>query len=124
MLNLARTIYDEQAARACRVYREKREAMLARLGDVLPLGSRWSRPEDGMFVWVELPPTIDATVFLGLAVDQHGVAFVPGCAFHADKSGANTLRLSFTLPTVEKIDAGLGRSAAALRGVAGPSTKP
>jgi len=124
MLHLARTIYDEQVDRACRIYREKRDAMLAVLGDVLPSGSRWSQPDGGMFIWVELPPTLDATALLSRAVDEHGVAFVPGRAFHADGSGSNTLRLSFTLPTIDEVDAGLGRLAAAFRGAAGPRLEP
>jgi DNA-binding transcriptional MocR family regulator len=119
MLHLARRIYDEQVERACTVYRDKRDTMLAALGDVLPSGSRWSRPDGGMFVWVELPSTINATDLLSRAVDEHGVAFVPGRAFHADGRGANTLRLNFTLPAIEDIDAGLRRLAAALDVVAG-----
>jgi DNA-binding transcriptional MocR family regulator len=114
MLHLARTIYDEQVDRACSVYREKRDVMLAILGDILPAGSRWSQPDGGMFIWVELPTTVDATALLSHAVDEHGVAFVPGRAFHADGSGSNTLRLSFTLPSIEEIDWGLKRLAAAV----------
>jgi len=120
MLHLARTIYDEQVDRACRIYREKRDAMLAVLGDVLPSGSRWSKPDGGMFIWVELPPTLDTTALLSRAVDEHGVAFVPGRAFHADGSGSNTLRLSFTLPSINEIDAGLRRLATALHAPTGP----
>jgi len=123
MLHLARTIYDEQVDRACSVYREKRDAMLAILGEVLPSGSRWSQPDGGMFIWVELPPTLDATALLSRAVEDHGVAFVPGRAFHADGSGANTLRLSFTLPSIEEIDAGLRRLAAAVRVMAAPGAE-
>jgi DNA-binding transcriptional MocR family regulator len=109
MLHLARTIYQAQAERARDVYREKRDAMLARLGDVLPAGSRWTRPEGGMFIWVELPCDTDTKEMLVHAVADHGVAFVPGRAFFADGSGGNTLRLSYTLPSLQDIEIGLGR---------------
>ena len=32
-----------------------------------------------------------------MAIDQARVAYVPGAAFYPDRSGHNTLRLSFTL---------------------------
>jgi DNA-binding transcriptional MocR family regulator len=111
MLHLARTIYESQAERARDVYREKRDAMLSLIGDVLPPGSRRTRPDGGMFVWVELPGDIDTKEMLVHAVADHGVAFVPGRAFFADGSGSNTLRLSYTLPGLQEIEIGLGRLA-------------
>lgn len=109
MLHLARSAYDEQVERARLVYREKRDTMLAMLGDVLPRGSRWSLPDGGMFVWVELPEQFNATDILLRAVEHHGVAFVPGRAFFATGSRANTLRLSYSLPSISEIETGLMR---------------
>jgi DNA-binding transcriptional MocR family regulator len=108
-LHLARTSYDAQAERARLVYRVKRDAMLSGLVDTMPPGSRWSRPDGGMFIWVELPADVDTKRMLGRAVEDHGVAFVPGGAFFADGSGGNTLRLNYTLPSLVEIEIGLGR---------------
>lgn len=109
MLHLARTSYDEQVERARSIYREKRDAMLSLLGNVLPAGSRWTRPDGGMFIWVKLPSEIDTRELLATAGRDYGVAFVPGRAFHADGGGVNMLRLSYTLPTVDQIEVGLQR---------------
>ena len=42
---------------------------------------------------------IDGAELLTRAVSEAEVAFVPGRAFHPDGSGANTIRLSYSLPT-------------------------
>jgi DNA-binding transcriptional MocR family regulator len=89
-------------------YRERRDAMLAALPQILPAGSSWSRPEGGMFVWVRLPGAVDTAVLLQDAL-RRGVAFVPGAAFFAESPDAATLRLSFTTNTPELIDEGLRR---------------
>ena len=62
--------------------------------------------EGGLFSWITLPEGVDAAALLQRAVAEIGVAFVPGQAFHPDASGANTLRLSYSLPTVERIEEG------------------
>jgi DNA-binding transcriptional MocR family regulator len=53
-------------------------------------------------------------MLLERAVEEAKVAFVPGKAFHHDGSGSNTIRLSYSLPTIEEIDAGIGRLATLL----------
>ena len=67
-----------------------------------------------MFVWVTLPEGMDAAAILPLAVADHGIAFVPGHAFHADGRGRNTMRLSFSLPSTDDIVEGMRRLRAAL----------
>ena len=114
MLELARTRFDDQIGRAVASYRTKRDAMLGAIERSLPEGSTWSRPEGGMFVWVTLPEGMDAAAILPRAVADHGIAFVPGQAFHHDRSGANTLRLSFSLPSEAQIVEGMARLRAAL----------
>jgi 2-aminoadipate transaminase len=44
---------------------------------------------------------------------QHGVIFVVGSAFHVDGSGHNTIRLSFSAPSPERIVEGSKRLAEA-----------
>jgi 2-aminoadipate transaminase len=83
-------------------YQAQRDAMQAALTQHLPPGCHWQQPAGGMFFWVELPPSIDATALLPAAVDA-GVAYVPGAAFYAASPRANTLRLSFVTVSPERI---------------------
>jgi DNA-binding transcriptional MocR family regulator len=95
-------------------YRVKRDAMLAALAAHMPPSVRWTRPEGGLFVWVTLPEGLDGAELLKRAVAEASVAFVPGGAFHPDGGGANTIRLSYSLPTPEAIAEGVRRLASLL----------
>jgi DNA-binding transcriptional MocR family regulator len=98
--------YEGQVARARSVYRVRRDAMLNALERHAPPGLRWKRPDGGMFIWLELPDHLDAGALLQQALRQD-VAFVPGSAFHADGSGHNTMRLSFSLCDEAQIEVGI-----------------
>ncbi|MEU9479260.1 PLP-dependent aminotransferase family protein [Streptomyces sp. NPDC048191] len=107
-------VLDTHVERVRAVYGERRDAMLADLPAALPAGSRWSRPEGGMFLWVRLPETYDTLALLPRAVEQH-VAYVPGAPFYADAPEPSTLRLCFVTQTPEEIVEGLRRLGRALR---------
>jgi DNA-binding transcriptional MocR family regulator len=66
-------------------------------------------------VWVTLPKGVSGDALLTRAVEERKVAFVPGGAFFHDGSGANTLRLSYSLPAPAAIEAGISRIATLLR---------
>ncbi len=104
--------FDSLVAAARAHYRVKRDAMLEALARHAP-GLGGDAPQGGLFVWASLPEGVDAAALLTLALEA-GVAFVPGRAFHPDGSGANTLRLSYSLPTPERIEEGVRRLAGAL----------
>ncbi|MHA5053798.1 aminotransferase-like domain-containing protein [Streptomyces sp. SD15] len=105
---------DAHVARVAGVYRERRDAMLAGIGDALPVGSTWTRPEGGMFLWARLPEPYDTTALLRGVVEQ-GVAYVPGAPFYAGTPDPATLRLCFVTQTPEEIGEGLRRLANGLR---------
>lgn len=93
-----------------RTYAERRTAMLSALEEHFPPEVRWTRPEGGFFVWVELPSFIDAGALLAEAV-EHGVTFVPGSAFYPDGRGRNCMRLAFCYAEPEAITEGIRRLA-------------
>lgn len=109
MHRLAEQTYAAQVTRARDHYRSRRDAMLAALERHMPEGVRWTRPQGGLFVWVTLPATINAADLLKRSVAEARVAFVPGGAFFADGTGANTLRLSYSLPDEATIAEGIAR---------------
>ncbi len=109
---LAEVDLDAHIAHLRVVYRERRDALLAGLGDALPPGSAWNRPQGGMFVWARLPEGHDAEALLAEAL-RHEVAFVPGSPFFAGEPDRRTLRLSFTTHPPDEIAEGLKRLRAA-----------
>jgi DNA-binding transcriptional MocR family regulator len=112
---LATRLFDKQVEKARKSYRLKRDAMLAALAAYMPDGAHWTRPDGGLFVWLTLPEEFDSVALLQKAIAEFGVAFVPGHAFFADGRMKNTLRLSFSLPDIAGIDAGVRRLAALVR---------
>lgn len=106
---------DAHVAKVAAVYGERRDTMLAGLGEALPQGSVWNRPEGGMFLWARLPESYDSTVLLPRVVEQN-VAYVPGAPFHAGEPDRSTLRLCFVTQTPEEIAEGLRRLGKGLRG--------
>ncbi|MEV2216953.1 PLP-dependent aminotransferase family protein [Streptomyces sp. NPDC050997] len=99
---------DAHVGRVARVYRERRDAMLAGLKEALPEGSDWTRPEGGMFLWARLPESYDTTALLPRVV-RHDVAYVPGAPFYAGEPDRSSLRLCFVTQTPEEIEEGLRR---------------
>lgn len=115
---VARTVFEDHTRTLRNTYRARRDAMLAALARHMPQGVSWTKPEGGMFIWVTLPKTMDGAALLAQAIRTQKVAFVPGQAFYADRSNANTLRLSFSLADDAAIEAGISRLAEAIRATA------
>jgi DNA-binding transcriptional MocR family regulator len=101
--------FDAQVARIRKTYSHRRDCMLAALEKYMPAGTSWTKPEGGMFVWITLPKGMDGAKLLAKSLETAKVAFVPGQAFFADGSGANTFRVSFSCANAEMIDEGIGR---------------
>lgn len=97
-----------------RVYRERRDAMLAAMAKYFPSGVTWTHPQGGMFLWVQTPEHVDTAEFLKIALEEK-VAFVPGFAFYPQGGGHNTMRLNFSNAKPEMIEEGIQRLARALR---------
>lgn len=90
------------------LYRPRQQAMLDALERHLPEGFRWTRPEGGMFVWVQDPAGLDAEA-LNRLVMARGVAFVPGKYFFVNQEdGVSTLRMNFTAADPAAIDRAVG----------------
>ena len=114
MRQLAETRHEALIETAINSYRAKRDAMLAALAAHMPKSVRWTRPEGGLFVWATLPEGTSGAELLQRAVRDVKVAFVPGGAFFHDGSGANTIRLSYSLPEPAMITEGVRRLASLL----------
>ncbi|MEV6758880.1 PLP-dependent aminotransferase family protein [Streptomyces sp. NPDC051214] len=112
---LADNDLDAHVAHVAGEYRVHRDAMLAGIGDALPEGSTWLRPEGGMFVWAKLPDGYDTGALLPEVV-KHDVAYVPGAPFFAGEPDRATLRMCFVTQSPDEIAEGLRRLGSALKG--------
>jgi 2-aminoadipate transaminase len=87
---------ETQLPRIRDLYRPRKQAMLDALDACFPKSFRWSRPQGGMFIWVEGPETLDTEELHRKALAEN-VAFVPGRYFFARSGrGFSTMRLNFT----------------------------
>ncbi|MDD3335944.1 MAG: PLP-dependent aminotransferase family protein [Eubacteriales bacterium] len=86
-------------------YREKMEKMLQELSS-FPKGTKFTRPEGGLFIFVEMPEGFNATKLFNTAVER-GVAYVPGTFFYPEGGHDNTLRLNFSNSTLEQVVEGM-----------------
>ncbi len=102
-----------------KMYKERRDVMLAAMEEHFPAGVTWTRPEGGLFLWARMPEHVDAQELLEAAVEEK-VAFVPGIAFYPDgKEGRNCMRLNFSNAKPEMIQEGIKRLAQAMLRVFG-----
>ncbi len=86
--------------------RARLQAVLAACERHLPQGSRFTRPQGGMNLWVRLPDPLDASELLPRA-QRAGVSYLPGRYFAVSRQEPGALRLSFAGLPPEQIEAGL-----------------
>src|SRR3989475_614260 len=91
---LRRGLFSKHLAKMRKVYTSRLAALDEALRKHMPEGTRWTRPEGGMCLWLELPPGFDASELL-IHVKERGVLFAPGRYFYVQAPLPNTLRLGF-----------------------------
>jgi 2-aminoadipate transaminase len=106
-------VFDSHISMITRLYREKRDIMLASLEKYMPPGVSWTSPDGGLFLFLTLPEYIDTEKLFMEAVKEK-VAFVPGNVFFCDGCGRNTMRLNFSFPSKEMNAEGVRRLAKAI----------
>src|SRR6266487_605496 len=119
---LRRGLFERNVRRVGELLRERRDAMLAALEESFPDGSRWSHPEGGYFLWLDLPGGTDAAELLERA-EREDVTFVKGADFYAGPGGESSARLAFSFVSPADVTEGVGRLAAVLHGL-GASAAP
>jgi DNA-binding transcriptional MocR family regulator len=105
---------DRSIATVCRALGE-REALLAKaLREHIP-GVRFTEPDGGYFLWVELPDDVEVDLLVPEAA-RRGVAVVKGSDFLLE-GGQHALRLAYSAVTSEQVEEGVRRLADAVRAV-------
>ena len=93
-----------------RVLREtlsaQRDVALHAIAKHFPKGVRVTQPEGGYFLWVELPPGLNALVLQRLALSQN-ISIAPGQLFSADQRFSHCIRLNFGHPSAQQLEPAL-----------------
>jgi 2-aminoadipate transaminase len=105
-------VYDAHVAGLRLAYASRRDALAAALREHLPPGCRFTVPAGGFFLWVTLPPGLDASELLP-AAEERGVAFSPGRRFCTDGDD-RSVRLAFSLYDEASLAMGAERLGAAV----------
>jgi 2-aminoadipate transaminase len=116
---LRRGNFEPNLERVRGLLRLRRDAMLDSLEQHMPEGARWSRPEGGYFVWLDLDGGADDLL---ARAERAGVTFVPGTDFFADGSGTRSLRLAFSFVSPDEVADGVERLAGLVRGAPSPAS--
>lgn len=105
---------DDHVANLRKVYRERRDLMLATMDKNFPAEVTWTRPSGGLFTMVTMPDYMNAVDVLKEALKQN-VAFVPCDGFFIGETGHNTFRLNYSNARPEMIVSGIERLGAVLK---------
>ncbi len=77
---------------------------------LVPAGITYHPIEGGLFLWCDLPESVDMPDFCRRAVQEYKVAVVPGNAFLTDESAdCHSFRINYSTPSDEALEKGLRR---------------
>lgn len=105
--------YQAHLRRARRECRRRRDAMVAALTRHAPAGTRWTTPQGGLFLWLQLPDDLSANELYPTAVEER-VSFAPGSLFFPGQREQSYLRLNFVSNPPDVIEEGVGRLSKAI----------
>ncbi len=91
-------------------YLRRRNLMLKVMDEEFPEGVKYTRPEGGLFSWVELPEHINTRELAVKALEKN-VAFVPGGSFFANSDNEHCMRLNYSAMKDELIVEGMKKLA-------------
>ncbi|MBN3787904.1 PLP-dependent aminotransferase family protein [Burkholderia sp. Ac-20353] len=77
--------------------------MLAAVHAYFPQGTEVLAPDGGYFLWVELPPRVDALRLFGAAL-EHGISIAPGPIFSATGGFRRYVRLNYGRPWTSAVE--------------------
>ncbi|MDK2984628.1 MAG: 2-aminoadipate transaminase [Clostridia bacterium] len=104
-----RGLIDKQIEVSKKNLRQKRDVLIKALEKYFGNSAKWVTSEGGFFTWVEIDKDIDTLQLLYKACDEYKVAYVAGPSFFVDRSGKNSLRISYSLPNIDIIEEGVKR---------------
>lgn len=103
---LAQGAYDRHLRGLREALAAQRQRALGLIERHFPSGTRVTRPQGGYFLWLELPPQVDA-LELHRRAKARNISTAPGLLFSADRRFTHHLRLNVGHPDDPRLDAAL-----------------
>jgi len=89
-------------------YRRRRDALCDALAKSMPPSAKWDVPKSGVFVWIELPPWMDAESLFQEG-QRHGVLVSPGTVHGVGGEGHRGVRLTYCYESTARLVEGARR---------------
>ena len=105
--------FEEHVAAMRGIYRRRMQTLLRSLKKMMPQGVRWSQPEGGFSILLELPRGYSSVALLLAAIDM-GVSFLPGPLFDIDQRYVHGMRDSIAWSDENEIKEGVELLASAI----------
>lgn len=103
---LAKGGYDKHLRQLRHALSVQQSAMIQAVVHHFPKGTKATRPSGGYFLWIELPPGVNALDVHRQALSL-GISIAPGPMFSAHRGFTNCLRLNYGHPWDARADAAL-----------------
>lgn len=100
---LQRGGYDRHLRKLRQALAQQRQVVLRAVAKWFPAGTKVTQPEGGYFIWVELPPPIDALELHRLAL-SHDISLAPGHLFSTDHRYKHHVRINFGHPDDDRVE--------------------
>lgn len=88
------------------VYKKRRDVAIKTMESEFPREVSFTKPQGGLFAWIELPETVQARDVLAKCLERK-VAFVPGGSFFPNAPKENTLRINYSNMPEDRIIEGI-----------------
>lgn len=103
---LQRYDIDRHIGKIVEVYKKRRDVAVRSIERYFPGNIKFTRPEGGLFTWIELPEGISAREILNKCLERK-IAFVPGGSFFPNENKENTFRINYSNMPEDRIEKGL-----------------
>ena len=108
----ANRFLDEHILKINHIQKKRRDSMLSALGENFGTSARWSNPDGGLYIWLELPQGCDVQKLVEKSLNQIDVGFHPGTDYSPDSTkGHNFMRLCYGYNDTEEISTGISKLA-------------
>jgi 2-aminoadipate transaminase len=110
---LKRGMLEGYLKRLREAYARRAKKTIQSLEAHMPEGVHWAVPKGGFYIWIQLPPAMDASDLLDKSMKK-GALFVVGKAFDPRGKKNDCLRLAFSYTPEDKIEEGVRKIADAM----------